>query len=802
MRSTKRLTAGLLSTVMIAGVLAGCSSSESEESKKKTSTEIPTEFTEDSDWYNMTQVDVSQGYDPNRYEFLDYSFVGMYDGGYVVNTTGWLKAPDTATSDQAQVSNIDYFSSEGELITSVNLSDKIDALDYYFNASTISGDKVIVNYTAYSETSSDYYQMTVDLNTGDCSEPEKIANPDNTGDESSFENRFELGTVSVETYWQNYNDQYYSYSLEVYDEDGTSTTIDLHELFPNESIFDISNALYVDEDTVLLMGNIGGSGEDSSIYLVLDVNSKDVTIGDPAEYSWLNEYPLWNTTTIAGKGTYFIPNEANGICRIDFENKTIETVIDFNCCNVNRFDLMNLNIVDVTDEGVILAGNKMDKEGFAIFKFMKADSNPNAGKTVLKAASLTGLSYSICEAIYRFNDTSDSYFIAIDDRYNTFENTSSISGGYSEDYNEANLQSQAEIGDQMAVDIMAGDGPDILFNGASLTQLNNTDYLVDLTDLVSDDSEYFTNITDALKFDDKVFQVPVTFELTGIITSAQYVEDGQVGFTFDQYVDFVDRVCNGADPIGYSQIEYFSLCYAAMSPLFYDGSSVNFKTDDFTALAEYIKNHVKNKPDTAEMDPELAIDYMGGSENSNARFGAIYSLSSFLWETDNDFENTRILGIPSSDGRGPAFDISLSVAVSSQSKHTDACIDFVKMMLSEDFQEFAGSSNYSNPISRTAFRSIAENDLESYNEEVEWNLSYFSARELEDYGLPSKPVNSDVIDYYESILNSSVSPTVTDASIALIMREEIQAYFVGQRDLSTVADTMTNRVTTYINERG
>ena len=43
---------------------------------------------------------------------------------------------------------------------------------------------------------------------------------------------------------------------------------------------------------------------------------------------------------------------------------------------------------------------------------------------------------------------------------------------------------------------------------------------------------------------------------------------------------------------------------------------------------------------------------------------------------------------------------------------------------------------------------------------------------------------------------------IEDAYVSVIVREEMQAYFAGQKDLDSVIDTMTNRVSTYLNERG
>ena len=808
MKSIKKFTAGLMSVIMLSGVIAGCSSSDSE---KKTTDEIPSEFTEDTEWYNVTKVDLSGQYTGPEYEYVDYQYIGNYNNGFIVKASGYKKVPenfDYENGDYSQfvVQNIDYYTEDGKLENSYSLDIPYDS---YVMGAYVTDNLVTINYQDYTENNLINNSLILNLDSGEFSRGESFT----AQEEGDYERTFIMGDLTIQTQWLNINDNTYSYIISVVDKDGNKTNIDLRDELPDTNIFDISQAFAPDADTILFQCSSGGSsamttsGTSDTLYVELDRATMKATVADSEKYGWLNNYDIWNATTIDGMGTYFVPWNGNGISKLDFENQTAETVINFNWCNVNRYDILNLTIVNADESGITLAGNTMDKTGFGIFKFEKAETNPNVGKNIIKAASLSGLDYTICEAIYEFNNQSSDTFIMVDNRYNLWENESlnAISGGGGEDdYATAYLNTVAEIADQMAVDIMAGDGPDLLFNSSSLTQLNNSDYLLDLSSLVADDSKYFTNITDSLKVDDKLYQLPVNFVMLGITTDERFVDDGQQGFTFEQYKTFVDEVCNGTDPIQATQLDYFDICYTAMTDLFYDGHSINFKNDDFTALAEYIKNDVKDPiPNSDDMyvdGPYYETEY----EKPNASYGSIYSLQNLLWERGDDILTTRMLGLPTSDGRGPCFNIELSIAVSAQSKHQDSCLEFVNMLISDDFQSsLAGNNNTNaNPVNRQAFEAVAQKAIESYNSDVDMNLQYYTDAELIMYSLPSKRIDDSVIDYYEGLIESCVCPSIYDPSIQIIMREEMQAYFAGQRDLATVEDTMTNRITTYINERG
>ena len=63
------------------------------------------------------------------------------------------------------------------------------------------------------------------------------------------------------------------------------------------------------------------------------------------------------------------------------------------------------------------------------------------------------------------------------------------------------------------------------------------------------------------------------------------------GFTFDEYKQFVDSVCNRTDPITSGQAVYFTTCFSGMYEFIVDGQA-NFNNDDFAALANYVKDNV------------------------------------------------------------------------------------------------------------------------------------------------------------------------------------------------------------------
>ena len=59
-------------------------------------------------------------------------------------------------------------------------------------------------------------------------------------------------------------------------------------------------------------------------------------------------------TYITGQGLYSL--DAEGVKKVDFDSQEVELVVDFNECNINRFDIPYMRIYSVSDDEVLLAG--------------------------------------------------------------------------------------------------------------------------------------------------------------------------------------------------------------------------------------------------------------------------------------------------------------------------------------------------------------------------------------------------------------------------------------------------------------
>lgn len=585
---------------------------------------------------------------------------------------------------------------------------------------------------------------------------------------------------------------------------------------------------YYDIRVILSIGEgkalIPISTDKTEVYYELDLKTNKATKIDGADYSWLELDTL--ISTFSGKDGYTYYSTPIGISRIDMKKKTSEAVMNYSWCTVNRATLNYLSIVDCTEDEIVLCGEKYASSPydsnyqteFVIVDLTKAESNPHAGKTILEMFCSYGyVEEKIGDAIIKYNENSSNYFIEVTDRYSHVDDLDYSNLNSEDDYANANLNVNAKMSNELAMDIMNGEGPDILMNASELGQLNDTNYLADLTPYIGtlDPDKYFTNIIDASLVDGKLFHLPVSYMIEGIQTDAKYAGASGIGFTPAEYEKFLNETLNGTDCVPYGQALYFTKVFNAQSDKFITNGKADFSAPEFAELAEYVKNNVQeNSQSWDEMYNDdmyysstvavgaAAAPVKGDTGNTSpAIYGPVYGISGYFMNMANiQGSGTAILGIPSTDGRGPMVSPYVSVAVSAQAQNVDACGEFVKLLLSEDVQKsLAMNDNF--VLSREAFREGGQKAVEYYNGEGgEYMFGY-------DYetGLPKDnrlKFSEQNINELEKIIESCSCTNAADAAINLILVEEMPAYFIGQKSLEEVAKVAQDRAQKVLDERG
>ena len=150
-------------------------------------------------------------------------------------------------------------------------------------------------------------------------------------------------------------------------------------------------------------------------------------------------------------------------------------------------------------------------------------------------------------------------------------------------------------------------------------------------------------------------------------------------------------------------------------------------------------------------------------EKPNATAGSIGSIYDFFYNYGDRVNDVRFLGYPSSDARGPMFNIQLSVAVSASSSNLDGCYQFVDLFLARGMQMTAAREMWGLPVNISVFDEIAQTALDDHNRNAEYYLEYFTTAEIREYGLDTSIYDESVIDYFKSVINNCKAAQITDA---------------------------------------
>ena len=774
----KKLGAVLVSGLLLlseAAIFAGC--------KKKTEAGVE-KISKDSPWYDATISEIENSTTNEEIEYIETDIIGAYHDGILVRTYGAYKLPDDFDINTSRVgyefNNLDYYDASGKLVNSIDLNSfltDVNAQD--IGRILLDGDSVYLyrEDCDFRDGNCSYYLASLDIEKGIVGEFEKLPYTDKEISKSSF--CFPEETLMVG-----------DYLVAVFQDENTARFVICNNgqrkiaALPDTDLGIITGCLNVSEKEIVFICSYG-----SVKFLFLNLETGSLQ-DKGEEYSWLNTLSFNNRISSYNGESYF--TDQDGLKRINLETKKFEEVVSFDNCNLNRDDMDRLSLCSVNGDKYILAGeishdNSLDYFNVhksnavpTIVTLEKAETNPNVGKVILTAATVGNaeVPYSICEAIRIFNDTNEDYFVRLTYNYDIRKTLDYTDAETEDDSRNIYLKTAADLNDLLAINMLAGDGPDIILNAGDIRQIHTDAHLLSLNSYVEgkkgiNTDDYFSNVIDAAKIDDKLLFMPVSFSVSGLLVNKDDVSDDQVGFTYDEYVDFVNEKCGGNDPMVDTRLGVLCTLFSNMSDTCIHDNTVNFDNEPFRKLCEYVKTNVPEK---------YGYNY---DNDGNETYG---SMGGFLGRNTYMSSKKTLVGYPSQDRSGPFVHVDTSIGISAFSPSTvaDGAWEFIKTCLSDDVQEMI-AGDFTNPISKSVFDSTAKTTIENYNISPE------------SFGIA---VDESVIDSYKEVLQSASVLETQDPAILSVIREEMPAYFLDQKSLDAVLSIINNRVTTIINERG
>ena len=390
---------------------------------------------------------------------------------------------------------------------------------------------------------------------------------------------------------------------------------------------------------------------------------------------------------------------------------------------------------------------------------------------------------------------------------------------YSEEtyYADDIYSASKDMADRVYLDMIAGEGPDILLNFSSYSQFNNENILVDLNVLIDgqnglDRTQFFDNVFQAFETNGKMYQIPVCIDIHGFIANRDFVGDS-TSWTYDEFMSIGDSLPEDVsmmEEIRCNKLLEELISVSSDSYVDYGKKSVDFEGDAFRKALEIARRYGTSHPTVP--DPDLSEIY--------DRYGLGYSIPDTTTKLKNGMqamtsvdmydiegyakyysllkEKTVFLGVPSPQGSGLAAAPKMTLAIASACANPDDAWDFVRFMFDKDQQVAYAEALSSIPVNKEALDEKNMKAIEDYQarKELAMQMGTDDSIMYTKYDLTSQTSEA-----FADLVGEVTTVTRTDPSVMMIVNEEAPGYFEGQRSIEDVCKNIQNRATTVVNER-
>ena len=513
------------------------------------------------------------------------------------------------------------------------------------------------------------------------------------------------------------------------------------------------------------------------------------------------------------KGDFCKIDSLGNVVKIDTDTMIPKTVIDTNWYTPYFYPVysdeqgVQSKLINYSEERTVIVdyeylqfGFDVPEQNFYIRVLTKAEKNPNAGKEIVEIAlpPNSGVSDYLAKTIYEFNKTDNEYLLRVWDKYKSGYTVGLVYGALDENDQEVY---------KMIQDLKNVDAPDIALNIQKNYAMRD-DVFMDLTGFLDPEvlEKQYGNIIEAGRYDGKLYFLPVTLEIEGLVTNKELIKDGAAGLTFEEFEKLIKDEMNGFSPYDYPNSRAYNKRTFLLSCIdtkrAIEGQKIEFGTDQFRAAAEYAKDNFVY--DNEKSVPE---DY----KNDWTRFrGECYytrigDYLDFVCACNKSNASYKIIGTPSTDASGPRFKAIETVSVSATTDVKDGCKKFLNYM-------FSGAAYNSDDCK---FRFIVTN-----KDIMDRNIEFLTRNNNDEYSkylegvksgkfIPSpgldkaygqKEATDDMSESFKESLSSISTYYYEDHTIIEFVDEELAPYYAGDRSLDDAIRYLNDRAAKYIRE--
>ena len=426
----------------------------------------------DSDeWWNDTETvitpeDIKQEFNVDFYELLG-NFLAADEDSVILAFNIWCKESNDAV--------LKHYTYDGKLLGQVHLADYFGEGVQFYQPSTIyklNGKYyTVIQHSVKGSDSFVDEGFEIDFENSTLKDPFALKLPD---DGSMFSEVNTMTGVGDKLVYLMSKGDFYQHSYKICVVEGGKTRTFAPDLGADAKLSYIANFMKYG-DGVAFTAETTENGIEKRYFCTLDL---DTFAMQKAEI----KAETFRSSFIPDCGV-FDCYKYKKVNKVDIETGETKQLADLTHSYISG-QYEDMRIVWATEDRIVLYVDEQGPLGGMstahLITLDKADTNPNSGKKILSLAYNDWISKFEYGAVNAFNRNSDKYLIEVTSKYYDAATSVYDNDAYQSDYTLIDA-SEASAVDLLKADIRKGEGPDLVLYGSGTAQLNNPDYLVDLT---------------------------------------------------------------------------------------------------------------------------------------------------------------------------------------------------------------------------------------------------------------------------------------------------------------------------------
>ena len=706
-----------------------------------------------------------------------------YDGGMVL-------APYTIMYETSNVSALGIFDSKGNFIK--NVYDATDGV--VFGACTDKDGNTCMLARKKDAQKADYY--AIDILDANCEVSESIPlGAELSPSATEKENALKLSVLSDGRF------AIFDYNgLLIYDREGKKCfEITDPGRMLGTTIFTLEGKSYV-TSSVYDMEN----GDD------VQIKEVDISSGKLGKGLSINVPQALGRITETATGLYV--SGSSGCYKINIHTGELELIFDWNDTDVGRSLLISTTIVPKGDNEFYARcrsfNNSTIEEKTYLVDLTRAEKNPHAGKKIIVVGG-TGLEMqtSFVDFVSEYNSDPQNKCRAVLEDYTD----EMVTGG-----------GKAELERKVYLDVISGDGPDILLNFGNIASFQTENIMVDMNQYIDgkdgiDRSKFFDNIFRAMEKRGELYHIPIRIALSGLQANTKYISN-ETGWTFDEFDEASSKIPAGVSFVEsqlYNDFLKILLDTSMDDFINYEKKTVNFNNDTMKKYLQMtLKYGVKEIPEDEGISYAYESDgtYYAPEYRTETKFGngMLAARSIYLTRIDDYLMARQLikspssfLGYPSSERSGMTIESLTSIGIVAASDQKDLAWDLIRSYMEYSAAPDLGDMGIS--VNKEVFEKETQSALEKNKEEYDRARTYFEdlvkqyGGIVDDSSLPPLIADEDIREFRSLIENATKSSCI-DESIFNIIAEEAAGYFAGDRTEDDVLKNIDNRAKLVVTE--